>query len=112
MLFIVLMQVERKMFHLSKELTGVLLPHDTYGSHLDNNGKTIDEDLEMKNFEAAGKTLAHIWSNLVIDGYILIQEDRNDVLHVILHLLSLSVSSHGKILLHFTEFVNVSLHDI
>jgi len=62
-------KVERKMYHLSKELTGVLLQHDTYGSHLDNAGKTIDEELEKRNFEAAGKTLCSIWSNLEVDGY-------------------------------------------
>ena len=66
--------VERKMFHLSKEMTGVVLPHDTYGSHLDSGGKTIDTDLEMKNFEAAGRTLAKIWSNLTIDGYPTVSE--------------------------------------
>ena len=60
---------ERKMFHLSKELTGVLLPHDTYGSHLDNSGKTVDTELELKNFKAAGTTLCEIWKRLVIDGY-------------------------------------------
>ena len=62
-------KVERKMYHLSKELTGVLLPHDTYGTHLDNSGKTIDVELESKNFEAAGNTLAAIWNQLEIDGY-------------------------------------------
>ena len=62
-------KVERKMFHLSKELTGVLLPHDKYGSHLDNAGKTIDLELEIRNFEAAGTTLGKIWGDLVIDGY-------------------------------------------
>ena len=62
-------KVERKMFHLSKELTGVLLPHDTYGTHLDNGGKTVDTELEMKNFKAAGTTLCKIWEDLVIDGY-------------------------------------------
>ena len=62
-------KVERKMFHLSKELTGVLLPYDTYGSHLDNAGKTIDLEMEIRNFEAAGTTLANIWGDLVIDGY-------------------------------------------
>ena len=60
-------KVERKMFFLSKELTGVLLPHDMYGSHLDNSGKTVDTELEMKNFEAAGNTLCEIWNRLVID---------------------------------------------
>lgn len=48
-------------------------------------------------------------SNLVVDGHILIQEDRDDVLHVILHLLSLSVSSHSQILLNFAELVDVTL---
>lgn len=57
------------MYHLSKELTGVVLPHDTYGTHLDNAGNTVDVDLEMRNFEAAGGTLSQIWGNLVIDGY-------------------------------------------
>ena len=62
-------KVERKMYHLSKELTGVLLPHDTYGSHLDSSGKTVDTELEMQNFKAAGTTLCQIWDRLVIDGY-------------------------------------------
>ena len=57
------------MFHLSKELTGVVLPHDTYGFHLDSGGKTIDVELEMRNFEAAGEVLSDIWSELEIDGY-------------------------------------------
>ena len=62
-------QAERRMFPLSKELTGVVLPHDTYGSHLDSAGKTIDIDLEMKNFEAAGETLCSLWNDLEIDGF-------------------------------------------
>jgi hypothetical protein len=59
--------VERRMFHLRKELTGIVLPADTFGSHIKNN-KTIDEELEKKNFKAAGEILSQIWSNLVIDG--------------------------------------------
>ncbi|ESO03128.1 hypothetical protein HELRODRAFT_174018 [Helobdella robusta] len=46
-------QVERRMAPLSRELCGVILPHDFYGSHLDINGKTIDEKLEILNFEHA-----------------------------------------------------------
>ena len=41
-------KAERRMFHLSKQMTGVVLPHDTFGSHL-RNGKTVDEELEKKN---------------------------------------------------------------
>ena len=61
-------RAERKMFHLSKEMSGLVLPHDTYGSHL-VNGKTVDDELEIKNFQAAGETLCGIWNNLVVDGY-------------------------------------------
>ena len=57
------------MYHLSKELTGVLLKHDTFGNHLDSGEKTIDTELEEQNFQAAGKTLCEIWNNLEIDGW-------------------------------------------
>ena len=60
-------RVERRMVKLSKELSGVILEHDKFGSHLDAKGVTVDKDLELKNFEYAGRTLAEIWSGLVID---------------------------------------------
>ena len=66
-------RAERKMYHLSKEMSGVVLPHDTFGTHL-VNGKTVDEQLEMRNFEAAGNVLCEIWEKLVIDGYPVIAE--------------------------------------
>ena len=56
------------MYHLSKELAGIVLPADTYGTHL-KDGKTVDEVLEEKNFKAAGEVLAEVWSNLVIDNH-------------------------------------------
>jgi hypothetical protein len=61
--------VERRMAPLSRDLTGLILPHEHYGSHLDSNGTTIDLDLEILNFEKAGRTLAEIWSESVIDTY-------------------------------------------
>ena len=61
-------RAERKMFHLSKEITGVVLPADTFGTHLNNN-ETVDDDLELQNFEAAGEVLADIWGAMEIDGY-------------------------------------------
>ncbi|CAM4849169.1 unnamed protein product [Rotaria magnacalcarata] len=61
--------VERRMAPLSHDLSGLILPHDHYGTHLDNNGKTIDSDLEKKNFEKAGEVLAEVWSHTVIDQY-------------------------------------------
>ena len=53
-------RVERRMVKLSKELCGVILEHDKFGSHLDAKGVTVDKDLELKNFEYAGRTLAEI----------------------------------------------------
>lgn len=62
-------RVERRMAPLSKELTGVILPHDTFGTHLDSQGRTIDVELEKENFKKAGESLADIWNGLVIDKH-------------------------------------------
>ena len=57
------------MVKFSKDLSGVLLPHDHFGTHINSQGKTINTDLERKNFAHAGKLLAEIWSDTVIDGH-------------------------------------------
>ncbi len=54
---------------LSRELSGLILPHDHFGSHLDPAGKTIDEELEKQNFGFAGQVLSEIWSAMEIDGF-------------------------------------------
>ena len=41
-------RVERLMVKFSKELSGVVLPHDNFGSHLNAKGKTINKELEKK----------------------------------------------------------------
>ena len=61
--------VERRLAPLSHELSGLIFPHEHYGSHLDSYGKTIDKDLKNKNFEYAGTTLASDWKSLKVDGY-------------------------------------------
>lgn len=61
-------RVERRMAPLSRELSGVILPHDTYGSHLDGSGRTVDLAVEQQNFRKAGEVLAEIWSSVLIDG--------------------------------------------
>ena len=66
--------VERNMAPLSRKLSGLILPYDNYGSHLDERGKTIDIELEKKNFEFAEDTLAEIWSQLTADNYSTIAE--------------------------------------
>nr|XP_043066048.1 uncharacterized protein LOC122321057 [Drosophila bipectinata]XP_043066049.1 uncharacterized protein LOC122321057 [Drosophila bipectinata] len=58
-------RVERRMAPLSRELSGLILPHDMFESHLDNQGRTTDFDLEEKNFEFAGRTLAKVWGNFL-----------------------------------------------
>ena len=54
---------------LSKKLTGLILPHDNYGSHLNERGITIDADLEKNNFEFVGVTLAEILSQIIVDKF-------------------------------------------
>ncbi|XP_062546366.1 uncharacterized protein LOC134212476 [Armigeres subalbatus] len=66
--------VERRMAPLSRELSGLILPHDKFGSHLDSQGRTTDEMLEKKNFANAGETLSEVWRNLVIDGFNVVAE--------------------------------------
>lgn len=56
-------RVERKMAPLSKELTGIILPHNHYGNHLNERGITIDSDLEMKNFHSLRETLLLIFGH-------------------------------------------------
>ena len=62
-------KVERRMAPLSRDTAGIILPFDKFGSHLDNSNKTVDSELEKKNFAAAGEILASVWSESVIDDY-------------------------------------------
>ncbi|XP_052132755.1 uncharacterized protein LOC127752143 [Frankliniella occidentalis] len=67
-------RVERRMAPLSKELSGLVLPHDFFGSHLDASKKTTDTSLEQANFGAAATILGDVWSDLVIDGHPVVAE--------------------------------------
>ena len=42
--------IERRMAPSSKELAGIVLPHDTFGNHLDGSGNTTDPEMELNNF--------------------------------------------------------------
>lgn len=57
--------VERRMAPLSKDVSGIILPYDAYGNHLDKSGRTVDDELEKRNFAAAGEALAEVWSSSV-----------------------------------------------
>lgn len=61
--------VERRMATLSKHLAGVILPYDSYGSHLDSQHRTVDKQLELKNFEKAAEVLEQCWKDIVVNGY-------------------------------------------
>ena len=64
----------RRIAPLSKELAGLILEHDHFGTHLNAKGETVNGELEMKNFEQAGTILAGIWSSLVLDGQLTVAE--------------------------------------
>ncbi|CAF1588411.1 unnamed protein product [Adineta ricciae] len=61
--------VERRMAPLSHDLAGLILPHDHFGSHLNESGTTINVDLEKLNFRKAGQILAETWNQSVMDGF-------------------------------------------
>lgn len=62
-------RVERRMAPLSRELSGVILPHEHFGSHLDSQCRTTDTELEKKNFQYGGEVLAEVWGGMEIDGF-------------------------------------------
>ena len=53
---------ERRMAPLSHDLAGLILPHDHFGSHLNDSGETVNVDLEDLNFRKAGQILAETWN--------------------------------------------------
>ena len=57
------------MASLSRDLAGIILPHDSYGNHLDENDKTIDVELEQKKFLKTAEILYNVWTETVIDGH-------------------------------------------
>lgn len=61
--------VERRLASLGHATSGVILEHDHYGSHLNESGKTVDKNLEKRNFKFADETLSEIWSSIMIDDY-------------------------------------------
>ena len=47
--------VERGMAPLSKALAGMVLPHDTFDTHRNSQRRTVDLELEKRNFKKAGE---------------------------------------------------------
>ena len=48
-------RVERRTVKFSKELSGVVLHHDNFESHLNAKGETNDKELEKKNSSMLGR---------------------------------------------------------
>ena len=84
--------VERRMVPLLKDIAGIILPFDSFGSHLNAANKTIDINLEIKISETAGKILAEIWSELFIDNH-----------PVVASYTSPTEKEHDKIVFHKSE---------
>ncbi|CAF3854357.1 unnamed protein product [Rotaria sordida] len=61
--------VERRLATLSQDLTGLVLPHDYFGTHLNVSGLTVDAEMEKQNFKATGEVLAEVWSMDLIDHH-------------------------------------------
>ena len=55
-------------------MSGVILEHDYFDTHLDNNNNAVDEEVEFKTFEYAGKILAEFWSKSVINYHPVVAE--------------------------------------
>ena len=49
---------KRRMAPLSRDLAGIVLPHDYFGNHLDSSGKTIIQELDVENFQKAADVLS------------------------------------------------------
>ena len=98
-------QVERRMAPLSKALAGLLLPYDTFGNHLDSQGRTIEVELEKCNFKKAGEVLGEVWNELLIGKFpVVCLYLENSTMEPVPYEESW-VSKHRRILQYFLEFV-------
>jgi hypothetical protein len=66
--------VERRLSPMSHDLAGLILPHDHFGTHLNDTGSTEHAELEKTNFKMAGDVLAEVWSMNVLDEYPVVAE--------------------------------------
>ena len=59
----------RRLYSLSKELAGVILQHDHFGTHLNQNGEQLTRGLRCKTSSTLGRLLqkfSRILSSMVI----------------------------------------------
>ena len=72
-------QVEQQMALFSKASAGLVLPHGTFGLHLDFHRWRVDLELEKQSFEKAGEVLAEVWNELMIDNFPVLCEYLEDI---------------------------------
>ncbi|CAF2717357.1 unnamed protein product [Rotaria sp. Silwood2] len=66
--------VERRLSPMAQDLAGLILPHDHFGTHLNDAGLTQHAELEKENFKLTGDVLAEVWSLNVLDEYPVVAE--------------------------------------
>ncbi|CAF2145043.1 unnamed protein product [Rotaria magnacalcarata] len=66
--------VERRLALLSHDLSGLVLPDNFFGTHLNISGLTVDAELEKMNFKKTGDVLAEVWNMNMIDGHQVVTE--------------------------------------
>ena len=90
---------------LSKALAGLLLPYDTFGNHLDSQGRTIEVELEKHNFKKAGEVLCEVWNELLIDKFpVFCQYLENSAMEPVPYEESW-VNKHCRILQYFLQII-------
>ena len=52
-----------------------MLPHETFGTHLDSSRKTIDTNLENRNFKATVEISAKVWEEIVLDNFLVVADN-------------------------------------
>ena len=65
---------ERRLALLSHDLSGLVLPHNYFGTHLNISGLTVDAELEKVNFKKTGEILAEVWNMNMIDRHQVVTE--------------------------------------
>ncbi len=65
---------QRRLSLISHDLSGLVLPHNFFGTHLNISGLTIDAELEKINLKRTGEILAEIWNMNMIDRHQVVAE--------------------------------------
>ena len=81
------------------------LPYVTFGNHLDSQGRTIEVELEKRNFKKAGEVLGKAWKELLINKFpVVCQYLENSTMEPVPYEESW-VSKHCCILQYFLQIV-------